>query len=110
MNYKVGCVFLMVIVYMLPHAKIRRNDHREGASHFTKILVLRQMISGICSTQSSTASRIAAILLRSASVVNEWLIEIKNAKYKVTYSRFFIFNLFFKTRQLLLHHISENLY
>ena len=26
---KVGCVFLMVIVSMLPHAKFGRNDHRE---------------------------------------------------------------------------------
>ena len=31
---KVGCVFLMVVVSMLPHAEIGRNDHREGAPHF----------------------------------------------------------------------------
>ena len=33
---KVGCVFLMVVVSMLPHAEIGRNDHPEGAPHFTE--------------------------------------------------------------------------
>ena len=31
---KVGCVFLMVVVSMLPHPEIGRNDHRESAPHF----------------------------------------------------------------------------
>ena len=34
--YKVGCVFPMVIVTILPHAEFGPNDHREKASHFTK--------------------------------------------------------------------------
>ena len=33
--YKVGRVFLMVFVPMLPHAEFGRNDHREYALHFT---------------------------------------------------------------------------
>lgn len=33
-RYKVGYVFLMVIVSMRPHAKIGRNCHREGGPHF----------------------------------------------------------------------------
>ena len=34
--FKVGCVFLVIIVSMLPHAEIGRNasDHREDAPHF----------------------------------------------------------------------------
>ena len=31
---KVGCVFAMVVVSILPHAKFGRNDHREDAPHF----------------------------------------------------------------------------
>ena len=31
---KVGYVFLIVVVSMLSHADMGRNDHREGASHF----------------------------------------------------------------------------
>ena len=31
---KVGCIFLIVGVSMLPHAEIGRNDHYEGAPHF----------------------------------------------------------------------------
>ena len=31
---KVGCVFPMVIVSILPHAVFRRNDHRKDAPHF----------------------------------------------------------------------------
>ena len=31
---KVGCVFAMVIVYKLPHAKFGRNDYREDRPHF----------------------------------------------------------------------------
>ena len=31
---KVGCVFLMVVVSMLPHARIGPNDHRENAPYF----------------------------------------------------------------------------
>ena len=31
---KVWCVFSMVVVFMLPHAEIGRNDHREGAPRF----------------------------------------------------------------------------
>ena len=33
---KVGYVFLMFIVSMLPHSESGRNDHQEGASHFTR--------------------------------------------------------------------------
>ena len=35
-NYcsKVGCVFPMVVVSILPHAEFGPNDHREDASHF----------------------------------------------------------------------------
>ena len=32
--YKVGCVFPMVIVSILPHAEFGPNDHREDAPHF----------------------------------------------------------------------------
>ena len=31
---KVGCVFPMVIVSILPYAEFGRTDHREDASHF----------------------------------------------------------------------------
>ena len=31
---KVGCVFLMVVVSLLPNAEFGRNDHREDAPHF----------------------------------------------------------------------------
>ena len=41
-NYKVGYVFLVVIVSMLPHAEIGRNDHREGAPHFSSELIFHQ--------------------------------------------------------------------
>ena len=34
---KVGCVFLMVVVAMLFHVEIGRNDHREDAPHFMKL-------------------------------------------------------------------------
>ena len=35
-NYKVGCVFAMVVVSILPHAEFGRNDqHREEAPHFS---------------------------------------------------------------------------
>ena len=32
---KAGCVFLMVVVSLLPHLEIGRNDHRECAPHFS---------------------------------------------------------------------------
>ena len=32
--HKVGCVFPMIIVSILPQAEIGPNDHREDASHF----------------------------------------------------------------------------
>ena len=32
--FKVGCVFPMVVVSILPHAEIGPNDHREDALHF----------------------------------------------------------------------------
>ena len=32
---KVGCVFSMVVVSLLPHAELGRYDHREGAPYFT---------------------------------------------------------------------------
>ena len=31
---KVGCVFPMVVVSILPHTEFGPNDHREDASHF----------------------------------------------------------------------------
>ena len=34
---KVGCVFLMVVFSILPHAEIGQNGHREGASRFIRI-------------------------------------------------------------------------
>ena len=34
---KIGCVFLIVVVSMFPHAEIGQNDHREGAPHFIEI-------------------------------------------------------------------------
>jgi len=33
-QYKVGYVFLMVDVAILPHVEFGRNDHREDAPHF----------------------------------------------------------------------------
>ena len=32
--FKVGCIFPMVVVYLLPQAEFGRNDHREDAPHF----------------------------------------------------------------------------
>ena len=32
---KVGCVFPMVVVSILPHAEFGPNDHREDAPHFS---------------------------------------------------------------------------
>ena len=32
---KVGCVFPMVVVFILPHVEFGRKDHREDAPHFT---------------------------------------------------------------------------
>ena len=46
---KVGCVFLMVIVSMLPHAEIERHDHREGASHFTMMNIFKDWKRRSCS-------------------------------------------------------------
>ena len=34
---KVGRVFLMVVVSMLPHSEIGRNDHQEHAPHFSNL-------------------------------------------------------------------------
>ena len=34
--YKVGCVFPMIVVSILPRAKLGRNDHREDALHFVE--------------------------------------------------------------------------
>ena len=39
-NHKVGCVFPMVAVPILPHAEFGRNDHREYALHFIKSMSL----------------------------------------------------------------------
>ena len=33
---KVGCVFAMVVVSILPYAEFGRNDHREDAPHFKR--------------------------------------------------------------------------
>ena len=40
-SFKVGCVFRMVVVSILPHAEIGPNDYREDALHFTfaKIII-----------------------------------------------------------------------
>ena len=38
---KVGCVFLMVAVPMLPHAEFGQTDHGEDASHFTIVQIHR---------------------------------------------------------------------
>ena len=35
LNYKAGCIFPMVIVSLLHHAKFGRNHHREDAPHCT---------------------------------------------------------------------------
>ena len=32
---KVGCIFLMVVVSILPHTEFGPNDHREDVPHFT---------------------------------------------------------------------------
>ena len=32
---KVGCVYPMVVVSILPHAEFEPNDHQEDAYHFT---------------------------------------------------------------------------
>ena len=42
-NYKVGWVFLVVIVSMLPHAKIGRNDHEKGAPQFMDHMMWEQI-------------------------------------------------------------------
>ena len=39
LSCKVGCVFLMVVVFILHKAKFRPNDHREDAPHFKDPLV-----------------------------------------------------------------------
>ena len=33
-KFKVGCVFPMVVVSILPHSEFGRNDHWEDAPHF----------------------------------------------------------------------------
>ena len=35
-THKVGYMFAMVVVFMLPHMEFGLNDHREDAPHFTK--------------------------------------------------------------------------
>ena len=35
MRRKVGCVFTMVVVSILPQAELGPNDHREDAPHFS---------------------------------------------------------------------------
>ena len=42
---KVGCVFHVVIVSLLPHLGFRRNDHREDATHFTGSNFFRNQLS-----------------------------------------------------------------
>ena len=37
---KVGRVFSMVFVYLLPHMKFGPNDHREDAPHFTQQIMV----------------------------------------------------------------------
>ena len=34
-NCKVGCVFAMIVVSILPHAELGPNDHRDDEPHFT---------------------------------------------------------------------------
>ena len=36
-EYKVGCLFPMVVVSILPHADFGPNDHRDDALHFTMV-------------------------------------------------------------------------
>ena len=36
-RYKVGCVFSMVAVSMLPHAEFGPKDHREDAPNFNRV-------------------------------------------------------------------------
>ena len=36
---KVGCIFLMDVVSILPHAEFGRNDHREDVSHFNYLFI-----------------------------------------------------------------------
>ena len=40
-SYKVGCVFPMVVVSMLPHADFGPNDHRDDALHFIQSSILK---------------------------------------------------------------------
>lgn len=43
--YKVGCVFGMVAVALLPYAKSGRNEHREYAFHFTTYVHVQRYMS-----------------------------------------------------------------
>ena len=42
---KVGCVFLMVVVPMLPHAEFGRSDHREYALRFKCVRFTSQTVN-----------------------------------------------------------------
>ena len=36
--HKVGCVLKMIMVTILPHVELRRNDHQEDATHFMRLI------------------------------------------------------------------------
>ena len=38
-EFKVGCVFPINVLSILPHAKFGRNDHREDEPHFTDTII-----------------------------------------------------------------------
>ena len=51
---KVGCVFLMVAVPMLPQTEFGRSNHREYALHFTFIKLYPYPENGIRFSSSSS--------------------------------------------------------
>jgi len=46
-SYKVGCVFSVGVVSILPRAKLRPNDHHEDAPHFRKNQAIKWLIWSI---------------------------------------------------------------
>ena len=76
--FKVGCVFPMVLVSILPHAEFGRNDHRENAPHF--IILPHLLSTTVCPSKNATHNNSAEVKELS---VNSWalpknLTEVEN--------------------------------
>ena len=73
--HKVGCILAMVVVFRLPHAEFGRNDHWEGAPHFTlsskilKIPVFNLPLKGSASFRWSFGSLSAWGSIESTTIL-----------------------------------------